>query len=98
MQGRKTWESLPPRSQPLAGRINIVISTNPELVLPAGTLLASDFKSAVDTARQIPFHHQIFVIGGQSIYAAALASGEVGYISATVVDIFSRADVYVLLS
>jgi dihydrofolate reductase len=97
VQGRKTWDSLPPKSKPLTGRINIVISTNSDLVLPAGTLLAADFESAVKTARQIPFHHQIFIIGGQSIYAAALATGEVGYISATRVDMFSRADVCVLL-
>jgi dihydrofolate reductase len=80
----------------LAGRINIVISSNAELLLPAGTLLAADFESAVKQARQIPFHHQIFIIGGQSIYAAALASGQLDYISTTRVDIFSRADWCVL--
>ena len=67
-------------------------------MLPAGTLLAADFESAVKTARQIPFHNQIFVIGGQSIYAAALASGEVDYISAPRVDLFSRADMCVFIS
>jgi dihydrofolate reductase len=67
-------------------------------MLPAGVLVAADFESAVKTARQIPFHHQIFIIGGQSVYAAALASGQVDYISATRVDIFSRADVCVLVS
>ena len=96
IMGRKTWDSLPPKSKPLAGRINIVISSNAELQLPAGTLLAADFESAVKQARQIPFHHQIFVIGGQSIYAAALASGQLDYISTTRVDIFSRADTYVI--
>jgi dihydrofolate reductase len=54
--------------------------------------LAHDFESAVKAARQLPFHHQIFIIGGQSVYAAALASGEVDFISATHVDVFSRAD------
>jgi dihydrofolate reductase len=81
----------------LAGRINIVISSNPDLELPSGTLLAPDFELAIKTARQIPFHNQIFIIGGQSVYAAALASGEVDFISTTRVDIFSRADMYVFL-
>jgi dihydrofolate reductase len=96
-QGRKTWDSIPAKFKPLAGRINIVISSNPELALPSGTLLAPDFESAIKAARQIPFHDQIFIIGGQSVYAAALASGEVDFISTTRVDIFSRADMCVAL-
>lgn len=30
LMGRKTWESIPPRFRPLAGRINVVISRHPE--------------------------------------------------------------------
>lgn len=66
VMGRKTWESLPRR--PLPGRRNLVLSRGP--IRDGGHAEAcSSFEQALDKCRGEP---EIFVIGGESVYAAAL--------------------------
>jgi dihydrofolate reductase len=68
IMGRKTWDSLPKR--PLDRRINVVISRSQ--VLTPDAIHASSFEEAMTlTAR----FERRFVIGGASVYAAALESG-----------------------
>ncbi len=66
IMGRKTWESLPKR--PLPGRLNIVVSRNPEY-LAEGAETALTPQAALDLcpAGEIPFF-----IGGGEIYRQAL--------------------------
>lgn len=51
IMGRKTWESIPPKSKPLSKRINIVVSRNPNYNLStapdAPAVLAKDLQSAL---------------------------------------------------
>jgi dihydrofolate reductase len=68
VMGRKTWDSLPRR--PLAGRMNIVVTRNPEF-RAEGALVAHSFEQALmlgSTADST----EIMVIGGEAIFAAAL--------------------------
>ena len=68
IMGRKTWESLPKR--PLRKRLNIVLSRSADY--PAeGAALVDSMEAALAVAREAGAEHA-FVIGGQSIYAAAL--------------------------
>jgi dihydrofolate reductase len=66
VMGRATWDSLPERFRPLAGRRNVVLSRDPrwagEGAVRAGSL---------DEAFARSFGH-VWVIGGSSVYAAAL--------------------------
>ena len=74
IMGRKTWDSIPARFRPLAGRKNIVTSRNRSLVLPEGVRAASSLDEALTQAAVDPAStEQIFVIGGGQIYAGALA-------------------------
>lgn len=74
VMGRNTWESLPKR--PLPGRRNIVISRNPSYLAEGAEVYAS-LADALDSAALTASSHpggekEVFIIGGASIYAAAL--------------------------
>jgi len=69
VMGRKTWESLPPRFRPLPGRRNIVISRQADYVAP-GAELADSLENALKLASTAEI---AFVIGGEQIYAQAMA-------------------------
>jgi Dihydrofolate reductase len=63
VMGRRTWESLPPRLRPLPGRRNLVLSRTPQ----DGAETFPDLDAALAAATG-----DVWVIGGASVYAAAL--------------------------
>ena len=65
IMGRATWESLPKR--PLPGRTNIVVTRNGEFDAP-GAFKADSIEKAIEMAG----NSDIYIIGGESIYRAAL--------------------------
>ncbi|KAK4502766.1 hypothetical protein PRZ48_006192 [Zasmidium cellare] len=81
IMGRKTWESIPPNFRPLKDRTNIIISTQGRSQLqdiPDDVVVGSDIASAlknleamVKDGKSLPVG-RAFVIGGSSIYKAAL--------------------------
>jgi len=80
IMGRKTYQSIPARFRPLNGRVNVVISRNPEiraeLDLPAEVLVASSLDDALDqlgSSKVGQAVSQVYVIGGGSIYDEAVA-------------------------
>jgi dihydrofolate reductase len=68
IMGRLTWDSLPARFRPLPGRRNIVVTRNAGWSA-AGALPAASLDAALALAGDAP---RVFVIGGASLYAAAL--------------------------
>ena len=71
IMGRKTWESLPQKFRPLPGRVNVVLSKKGLLNLPSGVLCAPSLDEALNQLTG-PIIENVFVIGGQQIYAIAL--------------------------
>jgi dihydrofolate reductase len=69
VMGRKTWESLPPRFRPLPNRRNIVISRQADYAAP-GAEVADSLENALKLASTAA---TVFVIGGEQIYAQAMA-------------------------
>ncbi|MBF6166566.1 dihydrofolate reductase [Streptomyces gardneri] len=67
VMGRRTWDSLPPRFRPLAGRRNIVVTRQPDWSAE-GAERASSVSEALD--RCAP--DAVWVAGGGEIYRAAL--------------------------
>ena len=68
VMGRRTWDSLPDRYRPLPGRRNVVLSRNPDWHAEG----AERAGSLDDALRQLDGAPRVFVIGGATVYAAAL--------------------------
>ena len=70
VMGRKTWDSLPPRFRPLPGRLNIVITRQPDWS-ENGARRATGLREALSAAEQSGTA-TAWVIGGAQIFAEAL--------------------------
>ncbi len=94
IMGSATFRSL--GSRPLPGRLNIVLSGNPALELPAGVLKAGSLEEAYRLASRtdggIP-PEKCFVIGGGRVYGEAVGEADVMYITHVHADI-ADADVF----
>jgi dihydrofolate reductase len=74
IMGRKTWESLPKRFRPLPGRLNLVVTRQPEYEAE-GAVVCADFAEALGIAREQAADDgvdEVCVIGGADLYALAL--------------------------
>ena len=68
IMGRKTWDSLPTRFRPLPGRLNLVVTRQPDWHAP-GAQAATSLQDALAQCGAAP---DAWVIGGAQIYAQAL--------------------------
>jgi dihydrofolate reductase len=68
IMGRKTWESLPPRFRPLAGRTNIVLTRQRDWAAD-GAQTAHTIDEALALCGDAP---EAWVIGGAELYRQAL--------------------------
>ena len=71
IMGRKTWLSIPEAFRPLNGRLNIVLTRNPSFVVPEGVCTAASLTEGLRLAVE-GTSGDIFVIGGQEVFAEAL--------------------------
>ena len=76
IMGRKTWESIPPKFRPLKDRINVVLTRSTTSFGNSGpdVVTVSEFDGsggALEKLRQMDVG-RVFVIGGSSVYQAAL--------------------------
>lgn len=69
IMGRKTLESFP-QSQPLANRVNIVLTANPNYKVNGATIVHS-LDALMEELKQYT-EQEIYVIGGESIYRQLL--------------------------
>ena len=68
IMGRKTWDSLPPKFRPLPGRLNIVVTRQPEWHAEG----AIKTNSLAEAMAQCPADAEAWVIGGAELYAQAI--------------------------
>lgn len=72
IMGRKTWDSI---GRPLPGRMNVVVTRDPEWQPPAGTVKAGSLDEALVRAEaqaELDGSDEVMVIGGGQIYAEML--------------------------
>ena len=78
IMGRKTYESIPSKFRPLAGRENVVLSRNPDirsnLSLPDSVTVKSSLTEALEHLKGKEGLDKVFVIGGESVYREAVES------------------------
>ena len=72
IMGRKTWDSIPRRFQPLPGRHNVVVSRNRNLELPDGV----DLVHSLEAALSLEVDGDVFVVGGGELYREAMVRSE----------------------
>jgi dihydrofolate reductase len=92
LMGRKTWESLPKR--PLPARENIVLTRDWTYDAP-GARVYSSFAAALNAAKAIATRagqSEVFVVGGEMIYALGMPYADRLYI--TEVDVAPQGDAY----
>ncbi|MGJ9404344.1 dihydrofolate reductase [Arthrobacter sp. KK5.5] len=73
VMGRRTWESIPPRFRPFAGRTNIVLTSDAGTsadVRGAGGAVVHSPEEALETARTADGAEEIWVCGGGKVYEA----------------------------
>lgn len=75
--GRKTFESI---GKPLAGRTNIVITTQNDFGAE-GCLVAHSLEDALRLAESAEGASEVFVIGGERIYKLALPKAQTMYLT-----------------
>ncbi len=77
IMGRKTWESISEKFQPLPKRINCVLTRNKNFNFPEGVIKTGDLPAALSLAENKKLEKQIesiFVIGGAQIFQTAIQS------------------------
>jgi dihydrofolate reductase/thymidylate synthase len=84
IMGRRTWDSVPPRYRPLAGRLNVVVSHGAPLV-PDGVHVATSLDRAIATATAAQAE-TIYVVGGGQLYRDAVADPRCAVIYYTRID------------
>jgi dihydrofolate reductase len=80
VMGRKTWESTEVAGVPLPRRLNIVVSRQADLVVPAGVIVTTSLDAALDAARG---QEATFVVGGAGLFHVAFAHAELRWIYLT---------------
>lgn len=81
IMGRKTWESL--GSKPLPGRLNIVVSQSLYKGVPNEEVIVyKSLEVALRGLRSGTFAKEVFIIGGERLYAEALPMADRMYLTA----------------
>lgn len=91
IMGRKTWESL--GSKPLPGRLNVVVSSSIAISSSlSGIMVTDSLAAAIDFLRLGGQDDEVFIIGGERLYAEALPLVDSMYLTVVRKDIPEVSD------
>lgn len=99
IMGRKTWESI--NSKPLIDRINIIITTKPELInnINPNVIAFSNLDLAFNYCEESFYIDKVFVIGGRSLYYLCLNTDKylknLNYIHLTIIKEKKECDTFI---
>lgn len=93
IMGRKTWDSL---GRPLPGRLNLVVSRQPDLRLEGAEVFASldEAIARADAWAREQGVQELMLIGGAQLYAQALEQGRVDRLYLTQVALQPEGDAW----
>ena len=91
IMGRRTFESKEIHKTPLPGRMNIVVTRNPNYIAAAGVAVCRSVNEAIQKAKEKD-SVEVFIIGGGQIYREAWPFINKLYL--TVVDVETEGDVF----
>ena len=75
IMGRKTWESIPPKTRPLKNRLNVVLSRSEGFIPEQGVLKFHSVEACIKgLSKDHKYLDEVFVIGGSEIYCQFLDS------------------------
>ncbi|KAG7312777.1 hypothetical protein JYU34_001154 [Plutella xylostella] len=86
IMGRRTWECIPPKYKPLSERVNIVLTHNVDVLkekVPEGVIVVPSIDEAISYIEGREDIESTWVIGGSSIYQAAMEHPNCGKIYLT---------------
>ena len=69
LAGRKTYESF--QVQPLPGRLNFILTRNPDYRSDKGVIICQDLKQVISSAKEHAAQ-KLFILGGAEIYTLTL--------------------------
>ncbi len=75
VMGRVTWESIPEKHRPMAGRKNVVITRNKDYKVDEGVVIAHSLPQALKAADERVA--DIFIIGGSKVFEEAMKRSKV---------------------
>jgi dihydrofolate reductase len=77
IMGKATYFSIPPRFRPLQNRLNVVLSTDPDIAnkLPAEVLSFNSMTNALTSLNENPLVEKIIIAGGSGPYYDAIQLG-----------------------
>ncbi|CAH0761549.1 unnamed protein product [Diatraea saccharalis] len=86
IMGRNTWDCIPPKYRPLSGRVNVVLTHQVNEIqkkVPEGVVVVGSLQEAIQYIENREDIESTWVIGGSSIYKAALSHPNCGKIYLT---------------
>ena len=95
VMGRRTWDSVPPRFRPFAGRTNFVLTRDAaagDAARREGAHVTTTIREALAEAAHAAGGELTWIVGGGSVYAAAMADADV--LSITVLDLDVAGDTH----
>ena len=80
VMGRKTWESI---NRLLPGRTSVIVTSNPEFQLPGAKIA----RSVEDALQQCGDDLEVFIVGGEQLFRAALPLAQRLYLTTIEADV-----------
>lgn len=94
VMGRKTWECIPPKYRPLAGRVNVVLSETLADKPSGADYLFKNLPEAINSLQTAEDIEKVFVIGGARAYKDAMSLEETTRIYLTKIDAEFECDAF----